>query len=143
MAMHFKVGQGTANVLLNRGHKDAAYRQSDLEHEQTLNQFVHPGMTEIELLLAQERGADAEELLEKYWDNDRRPREDFSPSSSFITDIMYDPRTNVAHIQMNGGKYYRFPNFSPDQMGDMLTGNSLGGYLWDNNRWETKFRKKA
>ena len=54
MAMHFKVGEGTRNVLLNRGHKDAAYRQSDLEHEQTLNQYVRPGMTEFELLLAKD-----------------------------------------------------------------------------------------
>lgn len=140
--MKFSVSTGpslTRNALLNRSNKDAAYRQTDFEHDNLLNAFVETNMEPWQEKLALLRGKQAEEGNPRYWD-DEEPRKPLTPSSSFIEDIEYLPTLNLARIRI-GGKIYDFPGFTPKQMGDMITSDSLGGYLWDNDRWLTKHRK--
>lgn len=140
--MKFGVSTGpslTRNALLNRSNKDAAYKQTQSEHDEALNRFIEPGMEPWQIVLAKKRGEMEEQNLPKYWEDDS-PRRDLNPSSSFIENIEYLPSMHMARIQM-GGKVYDFPGFTPEQVGDMITSGSIGGYLWDHDRWLTKHRK--
>lgn len=121
--MLFNLGNVTRNGLLNKAEKDAAYRQSDFEHEQALNKFVQPGMTPVQKKIAKEMGEEYEKSLPKYW-LDQSPRRNVDPSSSFIEQVEHFPTMGITRVQM-GGKSYIYPmddNFT----GDMLTSDSIG-----------------
>lgn len=126
----FKVNPSLShNSMLNTTEKDAAYRQSDLEHNEALNKYVRPGMTPIEREAALELGKMDEKKLKKYWD-DAEPRENLSPSSSFIENIQVVPSLNVARITI-GGHTRTYP-INDKMVGDMLTRPSIGKYYNDN-----------
>jgi hypothetical protein len=121
--MLFNLGNVTRNGLLNKAEKDAAYRQSEMEHEQALNKFVQPGMTPVQEMIAKEMGEEYEKSLPKYW-LDQSPRRNVDPSSSFIEQVEHFPIMGITRVQM-GGKSYIYPmddNFT----GDMLTSDSIG-----------------
>lgn len=121
--MHFSLGNVTRNGLLNRSEKDAAFRQSETEHEQAINQFVLPGMTPVQKMIAVEQGELYEKSLPKYW-LDQTPRRKLNPSSSFIEEIEHLPTMGITRVQI-GGKQYIYPmddNFT----GNMVTSNSIG-----------------
>lgn len=121
--MLFNLGNVTRNGLLNKAEKDAAYRQSEMEHEQALNKFVQPGMTPVQEMIAKEMGEEYEKSLPKYW-LDQSPRRNVDPSSSFIEQVEHFPTMGITRVQM-GGKSYIYPmddNFT----GDMLTSDSIG-----------------
>lgn len=118
----------TANGLLKRANKEAAYEMSpadaakeDYARFVTKNPYLHTTVKYRE-------------------DEDYSPRKELHPSSSFIEGVEYVPTLGLALITI-GGKKYSFPGFTSEQMGDMITSDSLGRYLWDNNRWLTKHRK--
>lgn len=123
--MRFDLGQGTRNVLLNRGNAEAAYRQSPTEHYETLNQFIRPGMLPQEQLIAIMEGENSEKELPKYW-NDEVPRLDLGGSSSWIDGIEYYPDLGLAIMNTNGREYY-YP-MTPKEVGDWMTSPSLGSY---------------
>ena len=81
--MQFNLGNWSKNMLLDWSDRDAAYRQTEQEHEDTLRQYVKPGMTTEDLVNAMADGMAAEEEMPEYWLDDF-PREDFNPGSSWI-----------------------------------------------------------
>lgn len=121
--MLFNLGNVTRNGLLNRAEKDAAYRQSNSEHEQALKRFVRPGMSPFEELVAQQMGEEYEKSLPKYW-LDQSPRRNVDPSSSFIEKVEHFPTMGITRLQM-GGKSYIYP-MDDKFTGDMLTSDSIG-----------------
>lgn len=125
--MLFKVNPSqTGNSLRNVSNRNAAYRQTDLEHEQALNYYVKPDDTPAERLLHLQQGVEREKQLEKYWDTDDVPRRDLNTGSSFIEAIRYVPGLRLARITMNG-RTYSYP-MTADEVGNMVNGSSLGEY---------------
>lgn len=123
--MKFQLGQGSRNVLLNRENGEAAYRQTDAEHNEALQKYMTPGMDSKSLLEATVKGQDEEKLNPKYWDDDT-PRLDLGGSSSWIDDIEYMPELGLA-IMHTGGREYYYP-MTPDEVGDWMNSDSLGSY---------------
>ena len=123
--MRFQLGQGTRNALLNRSMSDAAYRQSQTEHNGAINKFVTPGMNPVQRMAALKQGEAYEQSLPKYW-NDNTPRRPLNPSSSFIEQVEYYPGLGMTRIQI-GGKSYIDP-MDARRTGDMVTADSVGGY---------------
>lgn len=120
--MLFKLGNVTRNGLLNKAEKDAAYRQSEAEHQQALNRFVTPGMNPAQEALAKTMGEEYEKSLPKYW-LDQTPRRNVDPSSSFIEEIEHFPTYGITRIQI-GGRSYIYP-MDDKFAGDMVTSNSI------------------
>lgn len=123
--MRFQLGQATRNALLNRNYTDAAYRQSDVEHERALKKYVKPGMNPAQELVARQQGEMYEKSLPKYW-NDNNPRRPLDPSSSFIEQVETYPGLGMARIQI-GGRSYIYP-MTCDEVGRMITAPSVGQY---------------
>lgn len=101
--MYFKINRGPSlsrNSLLNAANKDAAYMQDSLEHALAENNGTEP-------------------LLDSYWFDDDTPRKDFSPSSSWISGLDYNPMLRTATIYLGNTPYYY--SKTPDQVGDLLT----------------------
>lgn len=127
--INFHVVKGpTANGLLKRANKEAAYEMSPSdEATEDYERFI----TKDPFLQTTVKYRD---------DEDYSPRKELHPSSSFIEGVEYVPSLGLALITI-GGKKYSFPGFTSEQMGDFITSDSLGRYLWSNDRWLTKHRK--
>lgn len=124
--MIFEVVVGpTRNSLLNRWNKEAAYQQTPTEHEALLNKYVRPGMNDAQLAIARKQGEVEEKKEPKYW-MDTKPRRTLTPSSSFIQSVNIVPSLGIARITL-GNRTYTYPMTS-QQVGDMITSNSIGGY---------------
>lgn len=129
-------GNGLSNNVLKSGDRQATYRQTQEEHDNLLDITTLPGYREamslqgLPRLMAMEQLKAQAELREaeypKYWE-DEYPRRDISQSSSWISDINYDPYTQVAQVQM-GNNVYAFPSQSPDNVADWLNAPSMGQY---------------
>lgn len=104
---------------------EAAYRQTEAEHDALLHQYEEPGQTSFEQMLAISKGEDAEKASPKYWE-DNYPREDINESSSWIDEIEYMPDLGIAIMKTNGREYY-YP-IDANTMGDWITSDSLGGF---------------
>ena len=125
--MQFNLGNWSKNMLLDWSNRDAAYRQTEQEHEDTLRQYVKPGMTTEDLVNAMADGMAAEEEMSEYWLDDF-PREDFNPGSSWIRQLDYYPEGNMAVMTTDRGDQYAYPMDS-DMMGDWVTDrNGIGEY---------------
>lgn len=123
--MKFKLGDATRNALLNVGAREAAYRQTPLQHQRMLDKYIRPGMGPAELALAQIRGEQLEKLNPKYWD-DQEPRRPLSPSSSWIDEIEYLPDLGIAMMRTGGREYY-YP-MTARQVGNWVTSDGIGEY---------------
>lgn len=133
--MFFKINPSQShNSLLNAGRRNAAYKQTEGEHNEALNYYVRPTDTPPERLLHLQQGVEREKQLEKYWDNDELPRHELSPGSSFITGVRYVPGLRLARITM-GDRTYSYP-MNPNEVGDLVTAPSIGG--WYNARIKRK-----
>ena len=142
MIFDILTGAGLSNNALKSGDRQATFRQTPYEHEQLLDETNLPGYREAmmlpgpqRLMAIQQLRAEAE-LREaespKYWDDDY-PRRDISQSSSWISDMDYDPYSQVLQVQM-GNNVYAFPGQSPDNVADWLNSPSLGQYF--NNKFK-------
>lgn len=124
--MQFNVNnRQSGNRTFNLLNKKAAYRQTPLEHTRALRRFVRPGMNPARYALALQKGKQYEKRLPSYWD-DKLPRKDLNPSSSFIRKINHLPRNNTSILLM-GNRAYVYPQTSK-QAGDMVSSRSLGRY---------------
>lgn len=130
----FGVIKGPAsNALFRRANQIAAAMQSPIEEleEEEKRKITH--MPHLR-------------TTDKYnKDEDTKPRQTLTPSSSWIEGVQFDPNTNTARIEM-GGEWYDFSPaygtaFTPDEMKDFLTSDSLGSWLWNNNKFISKGRK--
>lgn len=137
MLFNILTGAGLSNNALKSGDRQATFRQTPYEHEQLLDETNLPGYREAmmlpgpqRLMAIQQLRAEAE-LREaespKYWDDDY-PRRDISQSSSWISDMEYDPYSQVLEVQM-GNNVYAFPGQSSDKVADWLNSPSLGQYF--------------
>lgn len=126
--MKFGMDYGTRDAILAASNKDAAYRQTPVEHQEVLDQFQSPNMTPIEKMLAAEQGIEAEQALPKYWDDDM-PRRDLGTASHWIDEVEYFPDLGIASMSVNG-KQYIYP-LTNDEMGNWMTADSIGS--WYNN----------
>lgn len=132
--MRFTVGNGTRNALLNRTEKDAAYKQTPVEHEEMLNKYVRPTDTPVERQIHLLQGQKEESEYPKYWNTDETPRRDLNPSSSFIRNVEVVPDMGITRLTL-GNKQYNYV-VNPDEAGDMLTDFSIGHFY--NNRIKGK-----
>lgn len=126
--MQFKCGDMTRNGMFNAATKPAAYRQTQLQHDRTINKYVRKGMTPAQIMLAQVRGEQEEMLNPRYW-NDQYPRRGNTnafASSSWIDEIEYLPDMGLAIMKTDGREYY-YP-MTARQVGNWVTSNSLGQY---------------
>lgn len=126
--MKFGMDYGTRDAILAASNKDAAYRQTPVEHQEVLDQFQSPNMTPIEKMHAAEQGIEAEQALPKYWDDDM-PRRDLGTASHWIDEVEYFPDLGIASMSVNG-KQYIYP-LTNDEMGNWMTADSIGS--WYNN----------
>lgn len=125
--MRFILGDCTKNLLLNLSNVDAAYRQSEEEHEEALNHFVKPDMSPEELAFAIQQGEEYEENLQKYWD-DTYPREDLNAGSSWISEIEHIPDGEISIMNTKDGNQYTYP-MDADKTGDWVTSDTgIGEY---------------
>jgi hypothetical protein len=60
-------------------------------------------------------------------------RKNLGARSSFVTDIVYDPETQRAMIQLGGGKYYTY-SCTPEQLRAFMSAGSLGREI-NNIKW--------
>lgn len=126
--MKFGMDYGTRDAILAASNKDAAYRQTPVEHQEVLDQFQSPNMTPMEKMFAAEQGIEAEQALPKYWDDDM-PRRDLGTASHWIDEVEYFPDLGIASMSVNG-KQYIYP-LTNDEMGNWMTADSIGS--WYNN----------
>ena len=137
MLFNILTGAGLSNNVLKSGDRQAAFRQTPQEHEELLDYTNLPGYREVmEMpigypqlaalgrlkLQAEQR----EQESPKYW-LDEYPRRPISQSSSWVSDINYDPETQVAEIQL-GDKVYGY-SMSPNRITQLLNAPSIGREL--------------
>lgn len=123
--MKFGMDYGTRDAILAATNKDAAYRQSPIEHQEVLDQFQHSGQTPIEKMIAAQEGIEAELALPKYWD-DETPRRNLGTASHWIDEVEYFPDLGIASMNVNG-KQYIYP-LTNDEIGEWMTADSIGSY---------------
>lgn len=129
-------GNGMGDNILKSGDRQATFRQTPQEHEELLDERTIPGYQEALMLPGPQRIAALQrmkalaELREqespKYW-LDEYPRRPISQSSSWVSDINYDPETQMAQIQL-GNKVYGY-SMSPNRIAQLLNSPSIGKEL--------------
>lgn len=89
------VGDGVHNAMLQVGVADKAARMQTLrEHNDAINQFLKPGQTKAERMEALRKGKQAEKELLSFW-ADKKPRVNYTPSSSAIEAIRITPENRI------------------------------------------------
>lgn len=126
-------GNGLGSNILKSGDRLATFRQTPQEHEELLDERTIPGYQEAmslqgpaRLFAIQQLRAQAqlrEQEYPKYWD-DEYPRRPISQSSSWVSDIDYDPYSNVAQVQL-GNKVYSY-SMTPNRIAEILNSPSIG-----------------
>ena len=133
MLFDIVTGNGLGSNILKSGDRLATFRQTPQEHEELLDERTIPGYQEAmalqgpaRLFAIQQLRAQAqlrEQEYPKYWD-DEYPRRPISQSSSWVSDIDYDPYSNVAQVQL-GNKVYSY-SMTPNRIAEILNSPSIG-----------------
>ena len=145
--MLFEVLRGGSNEG-GAGPEKAAYMQTPAEHAQMLEPDYWPELkAEYDAAMAMPPGpvkyatlnylkSKAEALEAKYpsyWYDGNTERPKRTQSSSWVTNIRYEPRSKEMYITLpnkkEGNKTYTYVNVTPDQMGRLLTSQSIGRIL--------------
>lgn len=130
-------GPPQLNSMLKRGIADkAAQMQSLKEHNDTILRYLRalpPTASDKDKHLALMRGIADEEALDSYWD-DKKPRKDFSPSSSAVKAIRITPDNRIEVMWGSTPKWYTYKQHSdPYQASlaakELLTSGSIGRAL--------------
>lgn len=138
-----------------RAYKDAAFKQTDKEHEDAIDkftkererQFIRIGMTPNQIANAKRRARawaenyDEPTKVEKYWKGDQEPRRPISLSSSWVGGCHIVPSLGLARLNLNGRNYSYA--LTPEFVGKMLTSNSIGQYYNKNLRGDTAHFTKS
>ena len=138
-----------------RAYKDAAFKQTDKEHEDAIDkftkererQFVRIGMTPAQIANGKIRARawaenyDEPTKVEKYWKRDQEPRRPISLSSSWVGGVHIVPSLGLARLNLNGRNYSYA--LTPEFVGKMLTSNSIGQYYNRNLRGDTAHFTKS
>lgn len=107
---------------MNMSDSDYLVPQTQKEHNDLLNKYYAQRKTDPQW---KEKGRAAEKDSPHYNDKDNSLRKNLGARSSFVTDIVYDPETQRAMIQLGGGKYYTY-SCTPEQLRAFMSAGSLG-----------------
>ena len=110
------------NFSMSMSDADFVVPQTQKEHNELLNKYYHTRQTNP---MWREMGRAAEQDSPHFNDKDTKLRKDIKARSSFVTDIVYDPNTQRAMVQLGGGDYYTYAA-TPDQLRKFLMAGSLG-----------------
>jgi hypothetical protein len=114
---------GPANWwLVQPGDAEYLTPQTQDEHNKLLNTYYSSRLSNPQW---KEMGRAEEKNSPHYSDKDNRLRKNLGARSSFVTDIVYDPETERAMIQLGGGKYYTYAA-TPEQLKSFMRAGSLG-----------------
>lgn len=102
------VGDGVHNAMLQVGVADKAARMQTLrEHNDAINQFLKPGQSKAERMEAVRKGKQAEKELLSFW-ADKKPRVNYTPSSSAVEAIRITPENRIEVKWRGTPKWYTF-----------------------------------
>lgn len=118
------------NWAMSMNDSDYLVPQTPQEHEDLLNKYYAQRKTDPQW---KEKGRQAEQDSPHYSDKDNSLRKNLGARSSFVTDIVYDPETQRAMIQLGGGKYYTY-SCTPEQLRAFMSAGSLGREI-NNIKW--------
>lgn len=137
VSVNWKQGPPQLNSMLKRGIADkAAQMQSLKEHNDTILHYVRmlpPNASEKQKHIALMQGIADEEALDSYWD-DKKPRKDFSPSSSAVKAIRITPDNRIEVMWGSTPKWYTYKQHSDPYKAslaakELLTSGSIGRAL--------------
>jgi hypothetical protein len=157
------VGDGVHNAMLQVGVADKAARMQTLrEHNDAINQFLKPGQTKAERMEAIRKGKQAEKELLSFW-ADKKPRVNYTPSSSAIEAIRITPENRI-QVKWRGkpskknpsGWYTFLPSATPFEASEafksLVMAPSIGRAVYPvvsrplkkfnpyiNNNWNSKY----
>lgn len=157
------VGDGVHNAMLQVGVADKAARMQTLrEHNDAINQFLKPGQTKAERMEALRKGKQAEKELLSFW-ADRKPRVNYTPSSSAVEAIRITPENRI-EVKWRGkpskknpsGWYTFLPSATPFEASEafksLVMAPSIGRAVYPvisrplkkfnpyiNNNWNSKY----
>ena len=156
------VGDGVHNAMLQVGVAEEAARMQTLqEHNDAINQFLKPGQTKAERMEAIRKGKQAEKELLSFW-ADKKPRVNYTPSSSAVEAIRITPENRI-QVKWRGkpskknpsGWYTFLPSTTPFKASEafqaLVTAPSIGRAVYPvvsrplkkfnpyiNNNWNKK-----
>ena len=135
--VNYLPGPPQLNAMLKRGVADkAAQMQTLQQHNDTLLKYLKqlpPNASEKDKHLALMKGVADEEALDEYWD-DKKPRKDYSPSSSAVAKVRVTPDNRIEVMWGTTPKWYSYKQY-PDPykaslaMKQLLTCGSIGRAL--------------
>lgn len=127
-------GKAQFNAMLQRGVAERAAKMQTLQqHNETLLKYLRPGMDAKAQHLAIMRGVADEEALPEYWD-DKKPRVDYTPSSSAVKAIRITPDNRVEVMWGSTPKWYTYKQHADPHAASMtahqlITAPSIGRAL--------------
>ena len=107
---------------MSMSDSDYTVPQTQKEHNDLLNKYYSTRQTNPRW---KEMGRAAEQDSPHFSDKDNSLRKNLGARSSLVTDIVYDPETRRAMVQLGGGKYYTY-SATPEQLRAFLRAGSLG-----------------
>ena len=157
------VGDGVHNAMVQVGVADKAARMQTLrEHNDAINQFLKPGQSKAERMEAIRKGKQAEKELLSFW-ADKKPRVNYTPSSSAIEAIRITPENRI-QVKWRGkpsktnpsGWYTFLPSATPFEASEafksLVMAPSIGRAVYPvvsrplkkfnpyiNNNWNSKY----
>lgn len=130
-------GPPQLNRMLKHGIAErAAHMQTLKEHNDTLLKYLKqlpPNASDRQKHLAIMQGVADEQALDEYWD-DKKPRKDYSPSSSAVARVRVTPDNRIEVMWGSTPKWYTYKQY-PDPykaslaMKQLLTCGSIGRAL--------------
>lgn len=165
-SMHVRitpVGDGVHNAMLQVGVADKAARMQTLrEHNDAINKFLKPGQSKSERMEALRKGKQAEKELLSFW-ADKKPRVNYTPSSSAVEAIRITPGNRI-EVKWRGkpskknpsGWYTFLPSATPFEASEafksLVMAPSIGRAVYPvisrplkkfnpyiNNNWNSKY----
>lgn len=119
--VHIPVMHTGSNAYFSTNVPDYLYPQKQDEHDDLLNTFYEK---RVQYPNWKEMGYKIEQESPHYNSKDRELRTDLNAQSSVVEDVVYDPNTHTAMVQV-GKKWHNF-NATPDQLKNFFTAGSLG-----------------
>jgi hypothetical protein len=123
--------------MLQVGVADKAARMQTLrEHNDAINQFLKPGQTKAERMEALRKGKQAEKELLSFW-ADKKPRVNYTPSSSAIEAIRITPENRI-QVKWRGkpskknpsGWYTFLPSATPFEASEAFKSLVMAPSIW-------------
>lgn len=133
--MRVDLKEAPNNADLQRHTAQKAAKMQELEeHNRALRQFLRPGQSKSERIEAIRKGKEAEKKLLSFW-ADKKPRVNYTPSSSAVEAIRITPENRIEVKWRNGPKWYTFlPSATPFEASEafhaLVTAPSIGRAVW-------------